>query len=46
MSPPLPSQEELCSVVLLHSVVLPWQTIISEMPEQRELFFTTISPYP
>lgn len=43
---PPPSQDELDAAVLLQSVVLLWQTIISETPEQRELLFTTICPLP
>lgn len=43
---PLRMNSVLSAAVLLHSVVLLWQTIISEMPEQRELLFTTTSPYP
>ncbi len=43
---PLKMNSVLSAAVLLHSVVLFWQTIISEMPEQTELLFTTLFPYP
>lgn len=41
---PLRMNSALGAAVLMHSVVLLWQTIISEMAGQRELLFTTISP--
>lgn len=44
LPPPLRVNSVLRAEVLLHSVVLLWQTIISETPGQRELHFTTISP--